>query len=419
MLLLFVVVVALGGVLVSYLKPSAQTINSDKVTAAALARAKEALIGWSANAPIPGTLLCPDMDNNGTADPPCGLAGVSVLGRLPWKTLGLPDLRDGSGECLWYAVSGVFKNSPPTSPLNSDTNGQFTIMSSDGVTPLAGGSPATMAIAVVFAPGSSLPGNNRSPSAATICGGNTTAANYLDTSSGINNATVATNTFIAANTSSAFNDRLIYITPEQFFTTVEKRVAREARICLNEFSLQAGANNRFPWAAPLTDVTTFADMNGTLFGRIPNTLTATNTSLGTALNWPNPVQLSTVCFASGTWWDSWREHLFYHVAQAYQPDTVATGSCPANCLTVNTTDSVKTLVVVAGRSWPVTPNQTTRSSNKTDATFYLETAPTSSINNANGGATAVFAKAQTISTGTVNFNDKTECLQSLNQPPCQ
>ena len=32
-------------------------------------------------------------------------ARPSASGRLPWKTLGLPDLRDGHGERLWYAVS--------------------------------------------------------------------------------------------------------------------------------------------------------------------------------------------------------------------------------------------------------------------------------------------------------------------------
>jgi hypothetical protein len=33
------------------------------------------------------------------------------MGRLPRKTPGLDALKDGSGECLWYAVSGTYKNS--------------------------------------------------------------------------------------------------------------------------------------------------------------------------------------------------------------------------------------------------------------------------------------------------------------------
>jgi hypothetical protein len=35
------------------------------------------------------------------------LGQAERLGRLPWKTLGLPDLRDGDGERLWYAVSSA------------------------------------------------------------------------------------------------------------------------------------------------------------------------------------------------------------------------------------------------------------------------------------------------------------------------
>ncbi|HET7401531.1 MAG TPA: hypothetical protein VFJ62_07105, partial [Usitatibacter sp.] len=71
----------------------------------ALALAREALIAYAADHPInssvgPGYLPCPDLDNDGWAESTCGsLSGDSGqeqrLGRLPWKTLGLPDLRDG------------------------------------------------------------------------------------------------------------------------------------------------------------------------------------------------------------------------------------------------------------------------------------------------------------------------------------
>ena len=49
-----------------------------------------------------GDLPCPDRDDDGDADavPGCDTAALA-LGRLPWKTLGLPDLRDGDGERLW------------------------------------------------------------------------------------------------------------------------------------------------------------------------------------------------------------------------------------------------------------------------------------------------------------------------------
>ena len=62
----------------------------------------------------PGYLPCPDTDGDGWAEATCGsLDGASGqasrLGLLPWKTLGLPDLRDGYGERLWYAVSSKYK----------------------------------------------------------------------------------------------------------------------------------------------------------------------------------------------------------------------------------------------------------------------------------------------------------------------
>ena len=62
----------------------------------------------------PGYLPCPDPDDDGWAESTCGslarhLGQAERLGRLPWKTLGLPDLRDGRGERLWYAVSTRYK----------------------------------------------------------------------------------------------------------------------------------------------------------------------------------------------------------------------------------------------------------------------------------------------------------------------
>src|SRR5512139_882689 len=85
----------------------------------ALAIAREALIAHAASRPLdeivgPGYLPCPDLDDDGWAEPTCGsLTGETGqwqrLGRLPWKTLGLPDLRDAFGERLWYAVSSKHK----------------------------------------------------------------------------------------------------------------------------------------------------------------------------------------------------------------------------------------------------------------------------------------------------------------------
>src|SRR5262249_17835018 len=119
LILVFLVLgVAFSSLLFSYITPFGPTINNDKVTSAALVQARAALTGVAAGVNLtgaqrPGDLPCPDLNNDGTAEASCSTL-VSRIGRLPWKTLGLPDLRDGAGERLWYAVSTNFKNNPRT-----------------------------------------------------------------------------------------------------------------------------------------------------------------------------------------------------------------------------------------------------------------------------------------------------------------
>src|SRR5882672_3976399 len=111
LIVLALLVLLVGTVMVGFTGDLARQNRKQQQTTDALAMAKEALIGYAAKDPNqPGVLPCPDSDNDGSADSPCGATGVTAIGRLPWKTLGLPDVRDGAGECLWYAVSANFKN---------------------------------------------------------------------------------------------------------------------------------------------------------------------------------------------------------------------------------------------------------------------------------------------------------------------
>jgi hypothetical protein len=204
-----------------------KALRQDK-TVLALQDAKAVLIGSSLiSNTMPGALPCPDATNNG-AKGTC--AASSYIGRFPWKTLGFGDVRDGSAECLWYAISPVFRDTIATSSrnvanaLNSNTSGTITIKDASGATIASG------VIAVIISPGSALAGQNRA-GLVTQCSGNNTASNYLDSLSGINNATgnISGNnlTFISAQGSSSFNDRLIYITQEDLYKPLRKRVVRE------------------------------------------------------------------------------------------------------------------------------------------------------------------------------------------------
>lgn len=204
-------------------------------TAAALALARAALIGYALrlrdlqaaqdpdslgldDAMMYGYLPLPDLGSsrNNNIDPNCRDAsnqplegcdanyftgigfdvngiGPSVVGRLPWRTLGLPPLRDGDGECLWLIVSGLHgrilrATPPPATPLpamNWDTPGAFDIVVANGSGQLTSllASAHERPLAIIFAPGAALPGQDRSRSSVDDvrqCGGNYDARNYLD-----------------------------------------------------------------------------------------------------------------------------------------------------------------------------------------------------------------------------------------------
>lgn len=202
----------------------------------ALTLAKEALIGYAmtyrdnSGSEVFGYLPCPDIaTGDGAAAGNCGTAGQAAIGLFPYKTLGLPDLRDSDGVCLWYAVSGNFKNNPKainTSPapdplvlMNWDTQGQF-IMAGTPVAPEQGDGGAA---AVIFAAGKPLAGQSRSVSGSSACQidlNQVTA--YLD-----GNYTFATANAITitpgASDSTTNNDQLVWITPKEIFDKVVKR----------------------------------------------------------------------------------------------------------------------------------------------------------------------------------------------------
>ncbi|HLY97007.1 MAG TPA: hypothetical protein VKO66_07300, partial [Sideroxyarcus sp.] len=204
MFIVMMVIMVLGTatLLVSSLNSASLQIARDQTTADALAQAKEALIGYAAKVQVsnfcalncarPGELPCPDNHApgtflEGTPSTPCN---GNALGRLPWKTLGLPDLRDASGERLWYAVSGNFKNSPRTGTLNSDTRGTISVFSSNGQLLNDGGSigsGSSGVVAVIIAPGEVLTRQGGTLQDRSAPGVNT-ASNYLDvvTLSGVN-----------------------------------------------------------------------------------------------------------------------------------------------------------------------------------------------------------------------------------------
>lgn len=437
--MIMLVILTMGGtaLLLNSLNNATPQLARARVTADALAQAKEALIGYATSVALtgsnrPGDLPCPDMNNDGVTDSPCGNAagttGQSLrLGRLPWKTLGLPDLRDGSGERLWYAVSNNFKEHWNTAtPLNSDTMGTISVFSPEGVLINDGGG-STGAVAVIIAPGDVLTRQdatspqNRSCTLGVNCDVQekctTTPAtltpkcdpkNYLDIpTAGVNlkdNDKFAdgssTDGFIQgriqdANEQILLNDQILVITQDNMMQAIQKLVAGAVGDCLDQY---ASINNgRYPWAAPLNDFTYF-DQSNLLFGRIPDDMSRSRTdSVSMTNQWPLDCSTHTA-FTANSWWTQWRELVFYGLADAYKPinppSTASTCTPPGACLSVNppSPDSTKKYVVIVAGKMTGTQVRTSVS-DKSNLNNYLE-APN------NGGATT-FSKIAPSAT----FND--------------
>jgi hypothetical protein len=204
-----------------------------RASVAALAAARTALLGYATHYPEEhaeqgaGYLPCPDNSNSGS--PPgisCHARDHGALGRLPYRRLGLPPLRDGWEQCLWYAVAGSFKHNPKPLTLNWDSPGQFEIVDSAGQ--VIGGAGYS-AIAVVIAPAQALPGQSRPPAASGIgsqrCPGTThpdaDLATFLDRPYPVDISSELR--FISGQPGSDVNDIVIWLTTDDVFGALRRR----------------------------------------------------------------------------------------------------------------------------------------------------------------------------------------------------
>lgn len=228
----FIAVLVLAALIAAFLissalnRTSADVANErDQRTMDALKQAKAALIAYAASeqwqsykgqtADQPGGLPCPDVNNTGSSPGIC--SGVNQrLGRLPYLTIGSDDLRDASGERLWYAVSSNFykKSGVGGNVINSDTPGLLTV---------TGSAPANNVVAVVLAPGQpiqdwTLPGQLQDRSPANI----NRPASYLERFAAVG-ADYSFDPIIPLN--DKFNDRLLVITQADLMAAVEPVVA--------------------------------------------------------------------------------------------------------------------------------------------------------------------------------------------------
>ena len=328
--LAIVLVLLVAGALGAFVSvASPQRISQDQVTERALAEARAALIGRAAaDDNRPGSLPCPDTDNDGQAELLVGQHCPSYVGRLPWQTLGLADLRDGSGERLWYALSPSLRDDDSAHPINSvDTPIQLSVI---------GNAPATNVAAVVMAPGRGLVAQDRSGAGASII------ANYLEDE----NATTGNNVFETGVETETYNDRLLTITREQLFDVVEWRVAAEIRNALEKYY---SAFRFYPFANAYTDPT-FACTEGLTSGRVPNADLSPSYPLSSCTSHADWQPALTPRVSPPPWFalNNWHRLTYYAIAPACTRTTLdCSGS---GFLSVNGVANVQSVVIVGGRA---------------------------------------------------------------------
>jgi hypothetical protein len=238
---------------------SSAKIDRDQITLDALAAAKNALLAYTisrddySSSSRPGEFPCPttvppDDPSYGKANTSCN--SIPKIGRIPWRTLGIPEPRDAYGEPLWYSLSSNFKPST-TVAINSNSLGQLVVYQASETTPLE-----SQAVVVVFAVGPPVTGQNRSaaialcPNTGTAIAQNVCASNYLEAYSGKNNATDS-GPFTLGKISDMFNDRVALITTADFIPKIEDRIATSLTKTLKAYYQM---HNVYPYAAYYSDI---------------------------------------------------------------------------------------------------------------------------------------------------------------------
>lgn len=447
-LLIVFLLMALGilSLLVTAASFNSAKIARDQVTTAALAKAKEALLAYAVTYGdlntnnVPGYLPCPDTGNGIEGQANCPTSNpqdVTLIGRLPWKKLGIEPPHDGSGDCLWYIVSGTFKNTPPTALMNWDTLGQIEVIGPDDGTVLAGVTADARAAAVIIAPGQAMAGQNRLLSAgAAECGGNYTATNYLDSYMTTTVATTATGTIAAGTTinnalvetvagtpkitrliaaptkpGGPFTDMVLVVTPTDIFNAVTqrrdfvtsiKKLTSEMALCVSAFGRtnSSSADLRLPVAAPVSLTNygvnaNYLDNTGPfLAGRFPYRVQYSKNQTGNP-NYPASSSYALLRNAvSGcpwgtwetNWYNNWKDQFFYAVAKDFAAN--APVAPPTTCGTCLTVDSLSTpyaaVVMFAGRK----QGSQTRATAASKGTIgnYLDGANSTSYPNSGGNS---------------------------------
>jgi hypothetical protein len=473
LVILAMVMAALSYLLLQGLNARSQGLQREQKSLQSLARAKEALIAYAVTYAMDrpdqllttGLLPCPEDPGTflpeGSEAGSCGATNVSALGRLPWRSLGIPPPNDGAAECLWYAVSGRHKKANGSAVFDNESRvvagaGQFEVLSPDGVSLLA-----SDVVAVVFAPEAASGSQTHANSASkVVCPGNFTAGNYLDrdntaspisdpyTGLPVNNAFVSgaagsPTRFIAGPVPGRdINDRLLYVTRAEIQAAVIERVYREItrRIgrCVAFFAtrnagypgdkrLPLGVRPKVQDIGPYTDDCSYNDDNDRRAGRLANVvgtsgnLTSNATFAETFCGPGSGNQLLRQGSPCPDWntpyytlWNRWKSLFFYAVAPSFRPQAPTPPSC-GDCDQINGSGNYAAVVLFGGPPLAGQPRSTDSDREKPEN--YLEGRNENNVKDKDQDPGR--RNYETRATSSSSFNDILYCVSpALEVIPC-
>lgn len=243
MLVIMLVIIVTGSLygLLDRLNANAAETSRTTRTNDALKQAREALLVYAATykerSKVDGVavydngyLPCPDMNGDdglgtmiGTEAGSCGNQGTNAVGLLPYRSLGLPELRDGDGNCLWYAVSGTHKSNPKAAVVpGENTVAKYRIVDINGIVLLDNTviDPGHGAAAIVIAPGIATETQVRNIIADKPCGTDASQATaYLESM----DTTFTNGPLKDAAGKDIKNDRLSWVSAKDAFSLIIKR----------------------------------------------------------------------------------------------------------------------------------------------------------------------------------------------------
>jgi hypothetical protein len=247
------------------------TTTVRKRNAEALQEAKAALLGHVVREvlnftnSVPGMLPCPESPSQagtsgeGAAAASCDPAAADkTVGRLPWRTLGIDKLVDGSNEPLWYAVAPNWVQGAALPVINSGSAGP---LSADGTVGV---------VAVIIAPGRPI---NLAPSANQIAAGcqarqqsrndrshvagavtDPDYRDYLECQNASSPIDLVFGSSVVENdTNVTLNDQLVYVTAAEVLNAIQgpiaERMQRTVVPLFKEYSeLWPGGGSFMPYA---------------------------------------------------------------------------------------------------------------------------------------------------------------------------